>query len=475
MRGIQVTHEDAQVLGKGDLVSIAGDTASSAMIRTPAADGLAPALPPLPRLAPGQSLDIEAIRDRREGYYALAIWVVGGFLNALLLWDEPEIMVWVVAALVVIALLSMAFWGVQYWYTLGHGIEVGPNQYPHIYRVVKQACDRLELAIPRVVIVQGHGMFNIFVAKRFASRGIITITSNLMDEFAQCPDSREFMMFVGRQLGHIKAGHFRLAALRDAVGWLVFPLLFAWRRRTHFTADRVGLLVCGDPRAAERALLMLAVGGTIASATNFEEIQAQRHRLLDSMGAWFALGFSSYPFMVERIARLRSFASLLTSQQGPGQAAALQLDHFPIRSMPVLIIHGHDRLALLELKDFLYSKFPHVVPQLMVSTTAGTMCMPEKFEEVARDAQGAIALLTPDDVSAAEDSASPAQGRARQNVILEIGWSWARFGRARCLLLARGALEIPSDLSGADVYPFERSPSECSESLRAFIERLAVR
>jgi len=38
--------------------------------------------------------------------------------------------------------------------------------------------------------------------------------------------------------------------------------------------------------------------------------------------------------------------------------------------------------------------------------------------------------------------------RARQNVIMELGWFMARLGRKRVVILHQGEVEIPSDISG---------------------------
>ena len=72
---------------------------------------------------------------------------------------------------------------------------------------------------------------------------------------------------------------------------------------------------------------------------------------------------------------------------------------------------------------------------------------PESVERLAAEARGAIAVLTPDDIGGALNANTP-QARPRQNVVLEIGWFWGRLGRGRCLLMSRGPLEMPSDLSG---------------------------
>lgn len=88
-------------------------------------------------------------------------------------------------------------------------------------------------------------------------------------------------MIVGRQLGHIMAGHYRFWFLKDVVGVLAIGFHAAWKRRCHFTADRIGLLVTGDLLVAEQGLLILAVGDTLAAGTNIDDLQAQRDEHFD--------------------------------------------------------------------------------------------------------------------------------------------------------------------------------------------------
>jgi predicted nucleotide-binding protein len=65
------------------------------------------------------------------------------------------------------------------------------------------------------------------------------------------------------------------------------------------------------------------------------------------------------------------------------------------------------------------------------------------------DVDYAIVLLTPDDLGASRvDGAEDLRPRARQNVILELGFFLGALGRGRvCALYARG-VEIPSDYNG---------------------------
>ena len=67
----------------------------------------------------------------------------------------------------------------------------------------------------------------------------------------------------------------------------------------------------------------------------------------------------------------------------------------------------------------------------------------------------AIILLTPDDVGAlAADKADP-NPRARQNVILELGYFVGKLGRQRVCPLYKGDVEIPSDILGVLYIPFD--------------------
>ena len=73
----------------------------------------------------------------------------------------------------------------------------------------------------------------------------------------------------------------------------------------------------------------------------------------------------------------------------------------------------------------------------------------ERFETNA-DVQFAVVLLSPDDMAyGASGSAKDARPRARQNVVLELGYFVGQLGRERVFTLKKGeALEVPTDISG---------------------------
>lgn len=427
------------------------------------------ATPLLPTLGPNTELNVELVRDGKEKLWGGLVWLFCGIIVLLAIAAFIGFVQYIIPALLIVGtimLFSWMEWNLALAMIRGHSIRVSAQQYPTIYQAVTLASTVLFVNIPEIYIIQGDGMFDLFIAKRYTRRGIIILTSNMVDAFAKEPSSREFMMLVGRQLGHIKCGHFRYWWIRDTIGPFSFLIYLAWKRRCHATADRIGLLVAGDLGSAQRALSRLTVGEELSPTTNFAEVENQREFLFARTWSWIALGLSAYPFMVDRICRLGEFALNLRPDRG---VAALPIVYPRLRPTALLLIHGHDELALLEVKDFLRENYPDLVVLVMKSELLGTLSMSEKFEAMVRDADGAIAIMTPDDHAYNERQGVSLLMRPRQNVIVEIGWVWARLGREKVLLLGRGILDIPSDLSGVEVVQFQNRPSERFEDIRKFL------
>ena len=76
----------------------------------------------------------------------------------------------------------------------------------------------------------------------------------------------------------------------------------------------------------------------------------------------------------------------------------------------------------------------------------------EKFEKHG-DVGFAVVLLTPDDVGGLKGEDQ--RPRARQNVILELGYFIGRLGRERVLALKSGDIELPSDFVGVAYQEFD--------------------
>lgn len=143
-----------------------------------------------------------------------------------------------------------------------------------------------------------------------------------------------------------------------------------------------------------------------------------------------------------------------------------------VRAPQLLIVHGRD----LKCRDVLIDqlvRMGHPKPMVMGLEPDHGLTLPEKFERLALQVDAAIALVTPDDVGGLKSERPNAmRERARQNVWVEVGWFWGRLNRARVLLLGKGKVEMPSDLSGLLVKEFTESPAECDADIRQWIESM---
>lgn len=112
---------------------------------------------------------------------------------------------------------------------------------------------------------------------------------------------------------------------------------------------------------------------------------------------------------------------------------------------------AHRGRTILE-KFLAHSEFARFAIVIMTGDDHGSNRMPMDSPE-QRD--GALAALQP---------------RARQNVVLELGFYFGRLGRENVAVLADEAIEVPSDLAGLGVIPIDRQGawrSKLAKELRA--------
>ncbi|EAM49564.1 TIR domain-containing protein [Crocosphaera watsonii WH 8501] len=111
----------------------------------------------------------------------------------------------------------------------------------------------------------------------------------------------------------------------------------------------------------------------------------------------------------------------------------------------IFIVHGHDNEAKREVDVFLRKlDFNPII--LHEQTNEGKTII-EKFENYS-DVSFAIILLTPDDEGRVRNKDEELKPRARQNVILELGYFMGKLGRDKVCALYKEKVEIPSDYSG---------------------------
>lgn len=119
----------------------------------------------------------------------------------------------------------------------------------------------------------------------------------------------------------------------------------------------------------------------------------------------------------------------------------------------VFVVHGHDELLKVTIARFLAKL--DLVPVILHEQPDLGRTVIEKFLAHS-DVAFAVVLLTADDVGGqANQKPSTFQYRARQNVILELGYFIARLGRSRVAAIYQEGVEIPSDYSGVLYIPHD--------------------
>lgn len=140
-----------------------------------------------------------------------------------------------------------------------------------------------------------------------------------------------------------------------------------------------------------------------------------------------------------------------------GATAAVRPDVSPADAASVFLVHGHDEamkasvartLERLALQPIILHEKPNQGRTII-----------EKFGDYSR-VGFAVVLLSPDDVGKLRNAPpEELRPRARQNVLLELGFFVGRLGRERVVALYKSEdnFEFPSDYSGVLFVPFDAS------------------
>lgn len=122
-------------------------------------------------------------------------------------------------------------------------------------------------------------------------------------------------------------------------------------------------------------------------------------------------------------------------------------------SKKVFVVHGREEILLSRVARFLERL--KIEPIILAEQPGEGRTIIEKLEEYSNVAF-AIILLTPDDVgrlvSEQNESLRP---RARQNVVLELGYFLGKLGRQRVTVLYETPIDLPSNYRGVEYIPLD--------------------
>lgn len=144
------------------------------------------------------------------------------------------------------------------------------------------------------------------------------------------------------------------------------------------------------------------------------------------------------------------------------------------RNVKSFIVHGRDESTLVALRAYLQQTLKLPEPVVLRDRPGVGRTIAEKFEEESAGADLVFVLLTPDDEGGLAGPENVKMPRARQNVILELGYFWAAMTRrgGGLILLTRGHVEVPSDLAGVSHIDISSGIEAVSEEIRREVEHV---
>ncbi len=188
-------------------------------------------------------------------------------------------------------------------------VRVSPRQFPELYDLASVAAERLS-SPPVAVYVKRASEMNIYTLGLW-QRPIIVLTSSLVDQMG--PDNLQF--FIGREIGHIQAGHTWLRTLLKplgadvpVIGKLLNSVIFGdWINRTEFTADRAGFIACRSLTTAVSTMLKFGVGVRLYEKLDIREFLEQINEVRNVSGHLTEI-MAEMPYLTQRIRSLVRFA-----------------------------------------------------------------------------------------------------------------------------------------------------------------------
>lgn len=150
--------------------------------------------------------------------------------------------------------------------------------------------------------------------------------------------------------------------------------------------------------------------------------------------------------MKKYILNLESIKERIPLFKEPEKTQQISSPTVHVNSKKVFIVHGHDNEVKETVARFIEKL--GLVAVILHEQYNGGKTIIEKLERDSSDIAYAIVLLTPDDYGHPKDFPDQSKLRARQNVILELGYFMGLIGRDRVAGLIKSDIEIPTDFQG---------------------------
>lgn len=209
-------------------------------------------------------------------------------------------------AILVVVVLQYAVAARQVSATCKAGRSI--DHFPELREIARRCRERLSMRRAVNVLVVDDPVTNAFAAGLLWPR--VVISTGIVRNF----DPAELSFVIGHELGHVKLRHTLVSGLVGpfcsapsgvrSLQLLFLVMFLSWSRLAECSADRAGLLACGDLSAATRALVKVNLGLEEASQVNVDQLLRHWQQHDTGFLSEFRAAFSTHPHLSSRVDRM---------------------------------------------------------------------------------------------------------------------------------------------------------------------------
>lgn len=236
--------------------------------------------------------------------------------------------------------------GNYYKYLLeGHSFKLAKDLLPELYRPFMEVCETLQFNEPIEFYISNSPDFNASAStsQEEGEPHLVNLNSGLVNAL----DEDEVRFVIGHELGHIISKNIDLKGVIEfvfpeytGIPLILYNKISLWDKLSELTADRYGLIACGDPNKCVSAFFKMSSGLSLNRFNlNFKTFLEENDKLLESFKKENTINVASHPMNPIRIKALEYFAQSTVYQA--------ILDGKPIEDDPALTSNMEELTNLL--------------------------------------------------------------------------------------------------------------------------------